>query len=321
MDYSQPPALSWSFSSRGRFETCRRKYFYHRFWMQDQKMKWKLYEMRCITKLATLRGHLVHEIIADALATMKSGGRVALEDAKGRITEVMRRGYIESAKRMWHRDNRPPGVKMKDVTNLLEHYYGVPDADERVREHRRVAWACIENLFGSELWREVETIDPETWKAADEDGFPSFDLDGIKVYAKIDFAHENGEPTIIDWKTGGRSIHDRDQLILYSLFGQWQWGWEPTTTKLAAVYLQPELEIDEFRPTPMDVDRVADLVRTSFHEMLELEPAVGSASIEDFPINESGWCCRWCRFQGVCEGAKNLDAVPKDPDCDLFDDM
>jgi len=266
-------------------------------------MRWKLFEMRNITTLAMLRGLVVHQVIAEALGALRDGDAITLDAARGRVTEIMREKLRESYYKAWHIDNRPRGSKASQFTNLLEHYYGFPDTDQRARENRAVGLACVGNLLESEFWASIADTDPENWKAMEDEGFPSFDLDGIKVYARIDFAHSDGSTTIIDWKTGASSDEDRRQLTLYSLFAQWKWGWDPLETKLAAVYLQPEFRVDDFRPAPEDIDDVNAFVKRSFNEMLEIEPAYEKADIKRFPLTDNIDNCHWCRFRGVCEGA------------------
>jgi hypothetical protein len=306
MGYIGPSTLSWSFSRKTHFDSCKRHYFYYRFWMQDAKIKWLLYEMRYITTLTMMRGAVIHEVIAQALRSLKDGVKVTAEEARSNVTQLLRERYMESQKRLWHIDNRPPGRKISQITNLLEHYYRFPDTVERAKEAQQVAWHCIDNLIGSELWREIASSDNDNWKEIDDGAFPSFDLDGIKVYATIDFAYLGDKPTIIDWKTGTPSEQDRRQLTVYSLYAEWKWGWVPTQTRLAAVYLQPRLMVDDFSPSVQDVASVKQEVKDSFAEMLELEPAYGPANIDDFPLTEDTNHCRWCRFQGICEGARRL---------------
>jgi len=269
-------------------------------------MRWKLYEMRNITTVVMLRGLVVHAVIAESLAALRDGSAMTLDAARERVTEIMREKLRESYYKSWHIDNRPQGRKASEFTNLLEHYYAFPDTDQRAREHRNIAQACVGNLLQSELWAEIAATDPANWKAVEDEGFPSFDLDGIKVYVRPDFAHSHGQPTIIDWKTGAAGDEDRRQLTLYSLYAHSKWGWEPCETKLAAVYLQPDFAADSFTPAAEDIDGITDLVKRSFNEMLELEPVYEKADIDRFPPTDNTDHCRWCRFQGVCEGVGRL---------------
>lgn len=309
LDSWQPSTLSWSFSRKTHFDSCKRHYFYHRFWGQDPRLRWRLFTMRHITTLTMLRGQVVHSVIAGALASVRSGVPVDIETARRNVTGLMRERYMESYHRLWHVDNRPRDRRASSITNLLEHFYGFPEVKERARDARDVAWRCVENLFASEFWQSIAASDPEGWREVESDGFPSFDLDGIMVYAGIDFAHSNGAPTIIDWKTGAPGSDDRDQLALYSLYAQSKWGWDPLETRLIAAYLQPEFSAEAFTPSAGDVEAVRDGVKSSFAAMLELEPAFGPAKIEDFPMTGEPHDCRWCRFQGVCEGAKRHSAA------------
>lgn len=304
MDNWQPSTLSWSFSKKTHFDSCKRQYFYQRFWGQDPKTRWKLFELKNITTLTMLRGQVVHTVIAKALKSIRYGQEVTPKMVKDSVTAVIREKYAESAKRLWHIDNRPQGRKQADITNLLEHYYMFPNLNERACDAQQIAWKCVENLVESDFWKDIAAGSPSNWMEIDDDSFPSFDLDGIKVYTKVDFAHSDGQNTIIDWKTGAPSGNDRLQLTLYSLYGQWQWGWSPMDTRLAAVYLQPELNVEIFSPTPEEIEVVKETVRSSFQQMMDLEPVFDAAQIEEFPISDDPSECSWCRFRGVCEGAR-----------------
>lgn len=299
-DAWQPSNLSWSFSRKTHFESCKRHYFYHRFWGQDPKMRWRLFEMRNITTLMMLRGLVVHMVIADALNAARMGRIVDPAEGKRNVTETIRRLYQESAKRLWHIDNRPQGRKSSSITNLLEHYYRLPGTNERAREAQLSAWRSVENLLDSGFWRDIVQSDYSKWQEVESEGFPSFDLDGIQIYTRIDFAHSSGAPTIIDWKTGEPGPEDRKQLTLYSMYAHRKWEWDPSETRLAAVYLQPDLRIDVFSPTSDDIESLRAEVKQSFAEMMDVEPAYGPADIESFPMTEALSNCRWCRFQGVC---------------------
>jgi hypothetical protein len=314
LDNWQPSVLSWSCSRKTHFDSCKRHYFYHRFWGQEKKSMWRMYEMRCITTMKILQGSVVHDVIAEALKSARQGSIIEPGQLKKRVTSLMWEKFSESSDRLWEYGNRPPGRKQNDITNLLEHYYSFPDAMERAREARNAGWQCIENLLGSDLWRDIIASDREGWREIDEDGFPSFDLDGIMTYACIDFAFRGDTPTIIDWKTGRPGADPRTQLTLYSLYAQSKWGWKPEQTRLMAVYLQPDLNVEEFSPTPQDVEATEETVKRSFAEMVEMEPGFGPADIANFPITEDVWNCRWCRFQGICEGAKRLDPGESAPE-------
>lgn len=300
MDASQLPTLSWSFSKKTHFDSCRRHYFYHRFWTQDPKLKWWIYEMRNLTTLTMLRGQVVHDVIAEALKAIRLGQTVSAKTARDNVTALLRFRYGDSARRLWHIDNRPPGRKQSEITSLLEHYYKFPNMNDRARDAQQSAWGCVTRLVESDFWANIAGSSPSDWVEIEDESFPSFDLDGIKIYTRIDFAHSNGSNTIIDWKTGAQSDQDRRQLMLYSLYAQSKWEWDPLETKLAAVYLQPDLTIDTFSPTLSDLAALHDEVKVSFEQMMELEPAYGPADINLFPMTTETRNCAWCRFMGVC---------------------
>jgi len=303
MDTWQPATLCWSISKYREFERCRRAYFYNRFWGQDPKTSYQLYKLRMITTLPELRGEVVHSVITEMLRSIKTGQAISLDAAKERVTDLLRQRFIESAKRLWHRDNRPPGRRMCEFTNLFEHYYKFPDAVERVREARLIARSSLDALTSSQLWSEIVSSGPSKWSYNDEDTFQSLDLDGIQVYTKIDFAHTNGIPTIIDWKTGEQTDQDREQLMVYALYAKSRWDWNPTQVQLSAVYLYPEFTTYSFTPEADDLLKIERLIKTSFEKMLRLESAHGPANIDLFPPTENTAFCQLCRFREICSAS------------------
>ena len=238
----QPSDAAWSFSRKSMFENCRREYFYYRFWGQNTKSKWTIFEMRRITTLQMLKGLVVHKVIVEGLKRAKFGSKLSLEEAKELVTLIIRTKYMESKRKLWHISNRPQGKKVSDFTNLFEHYYEHSGVDERAKKARVSAWESIENLWKSDLWNQIINSSPSQWATVDSEEYPSFDLDGIKVYATIDFAHNIDKPTIIDWKTASEGSADISQLVLYSLYAQKEWGWNPTDTSLKLVYVSLRYE-------------------------------------------------------------------------------
>ncbi len=300
----QPKTLCWSFSRSREFSECPRSHFFDRFWGQDPNTSYDIYKLRMLTTLPALRGSVVHMVIAEMLRSVREGSPLSLEEAKERVTTVLRERYMESAKRLWHKNNRPPGRKMHEFTSLFEHYYKTPNVVEQARDARRIAWTCLENLAGSDFWNRLTQSDPSAWIEIEDAEFHSFDLDGIQVYARPDFAQSGSSPTIVDWKTGEPSDQDRRQLVVYSLYARFRWDWDPLNTTLSAVYLHPDFHVHSFTPTADDIQAAKSLIKEGFERMLELEPTVGPAKMETFPMSRDLHRCRWCRFQEVCVGAR-----------------
>lgn len=285
-------------------------HFYHRFWGQfpDHK-KWTLYTMKGLTRLPMLKGSVVHKVVATGLKTIAAGDKFDTGDLRKMVTELIRKPYMQSAKAWWNINNRPPGVKPSEITTLYEHYYKVISIDtleQRVREARDSAVACLEALFASDYWEKITGGGHGWWQEIEGDEIPSFDFEGIKVYAKVDFAHQIHVPTIVDWKTGREKDDDIRQLFLYALYAQAAWDWNPTDMKLDAVYLSPEgVSVESFTPTKEDIESLFEHIRQSYQEMSALEPEPGKpADIELFPRSENG-LCRRCNFRGVCQSHPN----------------
>jgi len=300
----------WSMSLSRSFKRCKREFFYDVFWGQDERWKWHLYEMRRLRNLKAFRGIAVHDVIANLLEKSRRGERVEKAEALAEVVGVLHRGFTESSSGWWNRDLRPPNLELKDITCLIEHYYQF-DKDlvnaefEKQLEHAK---RCVENLFELDVWQKLLRSDPKRWMAIDRTQPLSFDLDGVRVILKLDFACEFGARRVVDWKTGAPSNSDRFQLVLYSLYAEKQWGWSPpTSTKLTAVYLYPEASRADFCATEQEIQSVCSTVKHSFSEMMEPLHRTGRADENDYPRTESSATCPVCRFQGVC--AKESERV------------
>ncbi|MGC8834015.1 MAG: PD-(D/E)XK nuclease family protein [Armatimonadota bacterium] len=293
----------WSFALFRSFNRCKREFFYDFFWGQNERWKWCLYEMKRLRTLKAFRGTAVHDVIANLLEKSRRGERVNKDAALSELVDVLRRGYMESSSGWWNSDLRPPDLRLKDVTCLLEHYYRFEKdlVDAEFEEQLEYAKHCIENLFKLDVWKRLLQSNSKRWMAIDRTQPLSFDLDGVRVILKLDFACEFGSRRVVDWKTGAPSSDDRFQLALYSLYAEKQWGWSPpTSTKLTAVYLYPEASRAEFCVTEQDIQNVCALVKRSFAEMMEPVHRTGRPDENDYPRTESSATCPKCRFQGVC---------------------
>ena len=132
-----------------------------------------------------------------------------------------------------------------------------------------------------------------------EKDFPSFDLEGIKVYAVIDLALcGKNWFRIFDWKTGTPGSADKTQLAVYGLFAAREWGWDPEKVKFTFVYLSPETVKQEESITSGDIKETQKLIKESYAEMLALYNG-GSPAAEDFPQSPGARCGR-CRYRELC---------------------
>ena len=221
---------------------------------------------------------------------------------------------MESAKRLWHVDNRPEGRRASEITSLIEHYYKVPNINERAREAQHAAWKSVENLFGSEFWRELSESDQASWTEIDEDAFQSFDLDGIQVYARIDFAASSGFGTDQGPGAGYHRLEDWGRIPARSraaydlqLIRPAQVGMGPAANLPCGCISLSRFSHGTFNPTPDDIEAARQEAKRSFDQMLELEPVFGPAPIEEFPMTHDPKHCAWCGFQGICEGAMRME--------------
>jgi hypothetical protein len=138
--------LSWSFSRKEIFETCRRKYYYHYYlawggWDREAAPRRQIaYRLSKMTGIDSYIGMKVHHCVAGVVSALKNGGVLAPDERS--ITEGMDRDFKESAEKLWQRDP-------KEHCNFFEDYYGGGLSDERKEAAKAKVISCVNVFLGS----------------------------------------------------------------------------------------------------------------------------------------------------------------------------
>ena len=278
------------------FEGCRREYYYSKYHSLCRD-RYHVRALKEMTSAPLLAGSLVHEVIARALSDRFRYGRAP---APEQVTGAFRRRFDAAVAHS--ADAADPGAYSDTADGmLLEHYYSEPGAGETIRAAGEKGAAGLEKLCADSLWRKLnEELAPENIKYLDRpDDFPSFEYEGIRVYARIDLA-VNGRSwfRIFDWKSGRPGAPDSLQPAVYALYAQSLWGWEPEKVQFEFVYLSPEVRRVRTRTDAESLKEAGDAIRESFESMVRLHNG-GYPRIEDFPQNISSKC-QGCRFRELC---------------------
>lgn len=305
--------FSWSVSRLGQFQTCRRAYYYNYYfswsgWNRDaDPARAKAYRLKKLTRLPMWAGEALHQALADWFGERSRGRTPGPEWVEERALNQLRRGYKQSRDEAAAWERRPARS-----IRLAEHYYGEPDVDESGDAAKRYGTRYVERIqagvkmfFEDPQLAEAREADPASYLACEELG--TIELFGQKVYAIPDFAWRaaDGNPVILDWKTGKPREQDAFQLSLYALYAEQVWGADPLAVRSADVYLTDgevhwlELDAEQLEATRTQVEE-------SMGEMLDIHfnADQGVGNPDDFPLlpeeGPGARECARCSYRELC---------------------
>jgi len=295
--------FTWSVSRHHLFEECRRAYYYHYYgswggWDRNAPpVTRNPYILKNLQSLEMWAGQIVHETIQEALTRYsRDGTSFTAAELQARARAKLRRGWTEAVKREW--------LASPKKTNLEELYYGngrtVPR--ERTDAIRDRVYSCLAEFAKSEVLKEILAVSYLNWRSIEK--LESFPLDGLKVYAVIDFSYMDpaGILRILDWKTGAERASLELQLSCYAFLANEKWHTPYERMRLAGVFLGQNARLREMTPTPEVLGPARDTIVTSAAAMREAlrDPAANVAEEDDFPCTEDLRRCRRCRFREAC---------------------
>ncbi len=295
--------FTWSVSRHHLFEECRRAYYYHYYgswggWDRSAPPAVrKLYILKNLMTLEMWAGKVVHETIQEALTRYSRGGPApSAGDLQARARVKLRSGWSAAVKREW--------LMSPKKTNLFELYYGngrtLPR--ERTEAIRRRVYTGLAAFADSEVLKEILAVSYLNWRSMEK--LESFSLDGLKVFAVIDFAYVDpaGRLRILDWKTGAERDSLELQLACYALFAGEKWKAPFENMRLAGVFLGENARVREIPPSPEVLGKAREAIASSAAAMRSVlrDPVANLAEEADFPAAAEPRRCRRCRFREVC---------------------
>ena len=306
--------LSWSFSRDERLNRCARKYYYQHYgswggW--DQKASPVQRELYRLTKLEgrpTWQGSVLHRVIARALDGARNGApepdpEAVAQEALG----WMRQDFADSRDDVARRASN-----FKAHVRFLEHELPHDPSDPRWRRQWKdsadLVESAVKRFFASDHWRRLSRLPAADWIEIEDwtgrQGPPSFELEGVRVFAKIDCAfREDGRPVVLDWKTGrGEDRGAPKQLAAYALYMQARHGVNPKDLVAREVNVV-QGTVREHDVSPEALERFKALFRESVARMRAClaDPRANVPKPEaEFGFTEDERECARCRFRAVC---------------------
>jgi hypothetical protein len=291
--------FSWSWSRRGTFEQCKRKYWlnYYGYWggwsRESEPRQRELYVQKNLTTKPMWLGNCVHDAAEWALLALDRDQFIDCDEMVRRVL-IRAKGDIASSE---SGDNfRDP----KRKCGFQEHYYGGdkevewgPTLEEIERQ--------VRNLYINPIFCRMFHV-PERVREVEELHLEK--LAGFPVYVKLDALMDDGTGglVIIDWKTGKR--HDADvvarQLGVYGLYARDILGVTAHKLKMVHVNLRDN-KFDTHDISEEMLLEAAATVASSANAMKALTSSENEAQESDFPkLPEGDKACTFCNFRRDC---------------------
>ncbi len=295
--------FTWSFSRHRTFTTCKRKYYYNYYgywggWDENAKEDVKkIYMLKNMTSLPMVAGSLVHNEVERILKSVRNGWKLSPDESESNIIAAFKRSWAQSKNKDWMKNS-------KHNTNLFEHYYKQKISDDKLFEIRDIMVDSIKGFYDSDSLSFIKTLAASEWLSIED--LDSFEMDGTKIWVKLDFAARHGERAYIyDWKTGKEVKEDENQLAVYTLYAMEKWEVEMKQVRLFDVYLLKHIPV-KVKPTITLINNVQQIIKQSIEGMNSLLDDIeeNEASIDNFPkVNDASverWPCSYCNFKEVC---------------------
>ena len=294
--------FSWSHSRYGTFNECLRRYYYnyYAYWggwdAQVDPLTRKLYILKNLKNRYLWAGSVVHDEVAGILERVKAG--LPLPNADEAAQKAVARMRIE------FRQSRD-GDYMQDPKRklgLIEHHYQESVDDEVWRSFADMTRRSIGNFLAGPFLEAAQQLAPQDWLTLED--LLTFEVDGAKVYVKMDLAHRRpeGRAVILDWKTGKRTPKPEGlQLGCYALYATEAWDLAPEQIDVIEANINTGA-YGSARITPEHLEIARAEITKGIRAMRArlADVANNVAAEDDFPANPSPRICNRCAFREAC---------------------
>lgn len=304
--------FAWSATRGAMLSRCARQYYWSYYGSWGGWERWaerkcrQAYLLKKLSNRHSWAGHLVHDVICRVLGDVRAGRKY---DA-----QALMLGAHEAMQSDWRHSKKGPRTKKgsRGFWGLLEHEYREPLPRAEWSALWRATKACLEAFFSSGLVDSFGKLSPDEWLELDtaaSEGPPSWELDGVRIYAIPDVVVlEGGVPVVYDWKTGKPKPEDRRQVLGYALYLEHRYSIRPTAVVAKAVYLADGARQDVFSTSQESLNthmaRLRQEIATGRKLLADVERNT-PLPIGAFKQTEYGAACRSCPFRRLCgRGAK-----------------
>ncbi len=303
--------LSWSTTRAASWQACPRRYYYDYYlswggWDERAKeARRRAWLLKKMTRLPMLAGDALHRALARWFEGKQQGHLAGEQEIIDHALALLRTGYKDSRDGKWK-------LRPAKLTRLAEHHYRESVIDETTTAAADYGKRFVERIrsavtafFSDPRLAGVRTAEPRDWLACEEMG--TFDLEGTKVYAVPDFAHQAADRSvhIWDWKTGRPRPEDRLQLAVYTLYAEAVWGVDPDSVTCVDAYLgEGELAFEHFPRSELETIRGTIVDSLAAMRTLHFDASLEEGDPERFPMLTPGESatreCGSCNYRELC---------------------
>ncbi len=271
--------FGWSWARQRMWNECRLRYYYAYIgkWegFKGDPNREKLHWLRHKTAWFMLEGQLVHEAIQSQINQWAIGRDVNKDAARNLFV---------------YRLNE---ISANPHDFIIDEVNGSPVVRDHIDGLRKDGLGLLDVFFDI-IWPNYSG-----YEYAQHEDFDSFDIDGIKVWTKIDLVTrmKNGTIVVTDWKTsksGEETKANRSQLLGYILWAMQKFGVDESKVRAEVRYLREPAAQGILDASKKELAEFRSFIAQNAKNML----AVKSAA--DFPASPSDRVCKICAYATVC---------------------
>jgi hypothetical protein len=307
--------VTLSKSSLATYSECPRKWALHyQRWKLPPEIKRDVYFHYRLMPLNALVGQVVDDTITAMLRHYYNKQKWPVKIAEA--SEKLLRQYIDESV-SWI--NQYEAGQMEPVQGRRQPidklFFDQPFSEQEIAEILLQVAQGVQSWINSSIPEFLLSQPLETWQLPPVGETPGFEIDGMFVYAKYDFALFGPEKTIIyDWKTGKVNAQTEeavtDQLHTYALYAIQEWKCQPEQLSLKAVWLSlgGEMCEQDIAFDPARAEALKSEWRQRYAELVELLKGTWdnpNLLFQRFPLTDKLYRCERCSFRS-CEGYARL---------------
>ncbi|WP_083227136.1 MULTISPECIES: PD-(D/E)XK nuclease family protein [Lysinibacillus] len=301
------PSFSWSLSRHKTLTSCARKYGYEYYFSHNGWLSYNVepyhqhvYRLKKLQSMPILFGQIVHHLIEQSINDYLQTGKVpTLAELVNRARGQLNAAFIDSTSHVDLWRHKPNKFYM-----MQEIYYVGKLNPELIQDYKERMTAVFENFLNSETFQQI-TAQKSSLRIGEPEQFRSMKIEGIQVFVVMDFHYYDeiaDKWIIIDWKTGGESDDDRQQLALYAYYVQQKYRVALEQIDVYNEYLLTGKR-KKYSFTAFDMDNILHTFQRSVLEMKKYQADIFSnepVDVENFEQTLDKWHCKGCNFKELC---------------------
>ncbi|MBG9693555.1 hypothetical protein ABD91_22745 [Lysinibacillus sphaericus] len=259
-----------------------------------------VYRLKKLQPMPILFGQIVHRFIEQAINDyLQTRQPPTLEELIHGARGQLNAAFIDSTRHLESWRHKPNKYYM-----MQEIYYSGKLSSDLVKDYKERIQLVFEHFLISETFQQI-TSQRGSLRIGEPEQFRSMKINDIQVFVVMDFHYFNeltDKWVIVDWKTGGESDDDRQQLALYAYYVQQKYRVPLEQIEVYNEYLLTGKR-KKYSFTDIDMENILHTFQYSVLEMKKYQADIFSnepVDLVDFEQTQEKWHCRGCNFRELC---------------------